>query len=89
MAEKDTKKDAARARAAALRSNRADILPALHAERAGYVTRGLKDRVAEVDAQIKAYEAAGDDPTPEPTPEPEPSARRGRGSVRATVDADS
>lgn len=34
-------------------SDNEEIVAALHRERAGYVQRGLKDRVAEVDAELK------------------------------------
>lgn len=50
------KQQAADARAAAQGANpNAEILAALQSERQGYVTRGLHDRVAQVDAQIKHY----------------------------------
>jgi len=48
------------------------ILAALHRERAGYEQRGMKDRVAEVDAELKRLE--GDKPATkveeQPTTEP-------------------
>lgn len=49
-----TKKQAAEARAKAVhRDDR--MLAALAVEREGYVIRGLKDRVAQVDEQIAYY----------------------------------
>jgi len=50
-----------------------DYLAALETERTGYVARGLDDRVAQVDAEIKRVKAADrktaktpDAPTPAP-----------------------
>lgn len=34
------------------------IVAALHRERAGYVQRGMKDRVAEVDAELKRLDGS-------------------------------
>lgn len=55
------------------------LIVALQAERAGYVLRGLPDRVAEVDAQLAELGA-----TP-PTPAPHAGAveEAGGGSARA------
>lgn len=60
------------------------MLEALQIERAGYVTRGLSDRVAQVDAAIRAL---GGTPAPAPeietaSTEPTENARRGPGRPR-------
>lgn len=50
------------------------VVAALLRERAGYVTRGLDERVAQVDEQLKARGYRGD--TPEESPGEVPKARR-------------
>ena len=49
------------ARAAALDDRAARYVSALEVERAGYVTRGLEGRVAQVDEQIKFWRSQGVD----------------------------
>ena len=74
-----THKAAAAARAAA--QGRTELRTALLEERRGYVQRGDKDRVAQVDEQV---DLLGPEPEPEPeSDEPETAApKRGRGSVK-------
>lgn len=77
-----TKKQAAAARAAA--GDREELRAALTTERAGYVARGLTDRVKQVDAQLKRLG------TPQATPQdlpqgvpqdPPPAGRSRRGKA--------
>jgi hypothetical protein len=57
----------------------AALIEALRAEREGYVQRGLPDRVAEVDAQLKQLGAQ----PPTPTPPAGVVEEAGGGSARA------
>ena len=70
-----TREEAAADRSAAMSSSRRDELRvALGVERAGYVVRGLPDRVAAVDEQIRLLDA---EVAPvEDAPASEPAARR-------------
>lgn len=52
------RKTAAEERGKALKGRGSDFVDALKVERAGYVTRGLPDRVKQVDDQIKLYSGA-------------------------------
>jgi len=45
------------------------LLDALKSEREGYVTRGLGERVKQVDAQIKHYGGGASTSRPAPTPQ--------------------
>lgn len=54
------KKDAAEQRAKELGGRDQRFVSALEAERNGYVTRGLDDRVEQVDEQLAIYRAALD-----------------------------
>lgn len=53
------RKKAAQERAQALSDRSQRAIDALEIERAGYVQRGLPDRVAQVDAQIAYYRKLG------------------------------
>lgn len=96
MAAKNIRAAAAADRKAAAESGKSNpnqkILDALAAERQGYVTRGLADRVKQVDAQIKHY--GGTPPTgrsssPAPTPPADETApAEDAGAESAAVDAE-
>lgn len=52
-----TREEAAAARSAAMSSRWDEVRAALGVERAGYVMRGLPDRVAAVDEQLRLLDA--------------------------------
>lgn len=86
-----TPQGAAAERGKSLKEQRDGVILALKTERGGYVTRGLKDRVKQVDAQLKHYRAIKVPEDGEPEPAPETVKPEGHGSIKAApepVDAE-
>ncbi|HEY5515814.1 MAG TPA: hypothetical protein VIK12_06365 [Pengzhenrongella sp.] len=78
---------AAIARGAAMKDHRDKLVAALETERNGYVVRGLKDRVEQVDAEIKRAKAVRIPKELQPGPVDGETPDRRRGSVKAAAAA--
>ena len=76
---------AAIARGAAMKDHRDKLVAALETERHGYVVRRLKDRVEQVDAEIKRAKAVRIPKELQPGPADAETPDRRRGSAKAAA----